>query len=805
MDIKGLGTVVDKVKLDIDLHIIEHFSSHLYSSPTKAIEELVANGYDAAADTVKIYLPGSFTQKVIIWDDGFSMNIEGLKSLWKVATSPKLDGSNREVKTAAGIRKVIGKFGIGKIASYTLGNQIFHICKSSSKFLAVGMDYKVLLANTDAEDGQAHEESDIYELTEEAARKLLKSTFIKVPDDFDTFFSKPTWTFAVIDGLKNEVKLQEGRIRWVLGNGMPIQPQFAVSLNDEPIESNLKKKNLTSEWDFSQPEIIEQITRNWKEAVKDGDVKGELEFGKGNVDLQNPAIENPFVKFPNLGKVYGLSRLYSSSLLASRSNDHGRSFGFFIMVRGRLINQDDAQFFLPDPSFSTFYSAQWILHVDDIDSDLLADRERVKESSPKSAELRLLQKAVYRALVAKQQKDLKELADEDKVQKRFPLGSAEYFIEPLAALWMQSGSEGKLGFDYKDPPIEPKPLGVDQQISKFSPQDGFLINSQHPYYQYVSYLLGGSKNGRKVVKEFEVVAVCEKLFEGYMIEIGLGEDDIKKIMSWRDRMYRQIAAADKGNLAQICTKLEQSSYHGHDDFEYAIVDILNAMGFIAERDGASGKKDVYVKANCGDDSYKLIFEGKGKNDGCVNNGEAKVSAAENHRVEAGADHAVIVARKFCGFEKGNPTPAVFNECSTTNGTVSIMEVGALLEIAKSVQKNSYSLDSLKEIFTTLESPIDKMKRIEEIESPFENFSYIDFLRNIWDAQEQLGRGGAISILSLWQKHYFETHTFEDIQRKAQALRTFVFPLLQYDQQLKTIFLTNSPDIIISEIQSKFSE
>ena len=55
---QDLGEQVDEVVLQVDYQIIEHFSENLYDSPNKAIEELVANGFDAFATAVHVYHAG---------------------------------------------------------------------------------------------------------------------------------------------------------------------------------------------------------------------------------------------------------------------------------------------------------------------------------------------------------------------------------------------------------------------------------------------------------------------------------------------------------------------------------------------------------------------------------------------------------------------------------------------------------------------------------------------------------------------------------------------------------------------------
>ena len=49
--------MVGKVVLQVDYQIIEHFSERLYDSPNKAVEELVANSFDAFATEVRVFTP----------------------------------------------------------------------------------------------------------------------------------------------------------------------------------------------------------------------------------------------------------------------------------------------------------------------------------------------------------------------------------------------------------------------------------------------------------------------------------------------------------------------------------------------------------------------------------------------------------------------------------------------------------------------------------------------------------------------------------------------------------------------------
>src|SRR5690348_9979823 len=110
---------IDEVVLEIDYQIIEHFSKHLYGSPNRAIEELVSNGFDAFAREVHVYVPGPICPShVVVWDDGDSMDVHGLKGMWRIASSPKVAVGRVARGPKGAQRQMIGKFGIGKLASY---------------------------------------------------------------------------------------------------------------------------------------------------------------------------------------------------------------------------------------------------------------------------------------------------------------------------------------------------------------------------------------------------------------------------------------------------------------------------------------------------------------------------------------------------------------------------------------------------------------------------------------------------------------------------------------------------------------
>ena len=77
-----LGAETATIPVQISYRIIELFSEGLYSSPNKAVEELVSNAFDAGANNVHVILsPDRTTDDAVIAvvDDGIMMDAAGLR------------------------------------------------------------------------------------------------------------------------------------------------------------------------------------------------------------------------------------------------------------------------------------------------------------------------------------------------------------------------------------------------------------------------------------------------------------------------------------------------------------------------------------------------------------------------------------------------------------------------------------------------------------------------------------------------------------------------------------------------------
>src|SRR3954469_11042013 len=128
----AIGRRTASIDVRLSYKIVELFSEGLYASPNKAIEELVANAFDAGAQTVHVMLSENLSAQnatIVVVDDGEGMNAAELKQHWLIGSSNK-----RELVKLPGNRQQIGKFGIGKLATYVLAGRLTHVTKSGGKY-----------------------------------------------------------------------------------------------------------------------------------------------------------------------------------------------------------------------------------------------------------------------------------------------------------------------------------------------------------------------------------------------------------------------------------------------------------------------------------------------------------------------------------------------------------------------------------------------------------------------------------------------------------------------------------------------
>jgi len=169
-----IGTPTDNIQVRLSYKIVELFSEGLYTSPNKAIEELVANSFDAGALRVQVLHSANLHDQdatIVVIDDGEGMGVPGLKQHWLIGISNK-----RRLAELPRGRQQIGQFGIGKLATYVLAERLTHVSKRDGKYYSTSMDYTAIDRRVEREvEPQVPIKIALRELTEAQAKEAVKT------------------------------------------------------------------------------------------------------------------------------------------------------------------------------------------------------------------------------------------------------------------------------------------------------------------------------------------------------------------------------------------------------------------------------------------------------------------------------------------------------------------------------------------------------------------------------------------------------------------------------------------------------
>ena len=332
----ALGDQTDTIEVRLSYRIVELFSEGLYTSPNKAVEELVANSFDAGALKVHVLLSSNLHDQdatIAVFDDGEGMDREGLKRHWLIGTSNK-----RKLSALPRGRQQIGKFGIGKLATYVLANRLTHISKCGGKYYSTSMNYGTIDKRVDQEiEPKAPITLAVRELTETEAKHAVApwTRTVAFKGAKTVLFgqkSPASWTLSILSSLKPKVhEIKPGTLGWVLRTALPLRPDFGIWLNGQALESSKEGQGLLNRWVLGK-DLVELPRPSPKPITTSEDV---------NVAESN---EHRFgLDVPGLGRITGRAEAYKD-LLTGKSDEIGRSHGFFVYVYGRLLNVDDGHF-----------------------------------------------------------------------------------------------------------------------------------------------------------------------------------------------------------------------------------------------------------------------------------------------------------------------------------------------------------------------------------------------------------------------------------------------------------------------------
>jgi hypothetical protein len=706
-------TTTGTVTVKVSNAIVKLLSDQLYASPLKAIEELVVNSYDAGAKECRLFVPAPSQHKeeesgfVIHFDNGGGMNPTGLHQLWHIGLSNK---RNNEFGAA---RKQIGKFGIGKLATCTIANTLTYVTKTSDGVFSVTMDYRAL------EKGP----------TDEVKRINLPMQKI---DDWSAFAADPwfqrscraakipaqafrqkSWTLAVLEDLKDKIgEIRLGRLQWVLRTAMPLQADFKVFLNGEEVISS--KEDYKRVVEFTLGKLGPNRLRSLKEET--------LQTWKVSGDALTCKI------FPS--GICGSVVVYEHSL-PGKSDDLIRSNGFFVRVRGRLVNEEDPLFGLKPLSHTTFNRFRADVSADDLDEDITAPREGVAISE----RFRVFEKVLlvifneartqYEEWEREQEKREKSKREDEReyVSTRlveYPvadvLSSADSAAEggdaddrwfyldvadgtDVASLVKKLYTESRARYHYVY-----ANRGSNGRIVSFNANTAtFTLNESHPFV--ANHCDDGQ--ARQLLHD---VVTAEALLEVYLRDAGIPAKRVGDVLERRDVLLRALAMDHPYSLRQIAGQLRDAASDER-DLEIAIVASARALGFVATHVSGGGEIDGIARfMDYPGGEKKIALEAKSSTD-VPSLGAIDFGGIREHVKKHGAEGCLLVAPAYPGESRGNKSAAA-NRASEQR--ISCWTVDLLARFVEAAENRHFSAKTLLDIVLNHFTPADVSAEVERL-------------------------------------------------------------------------------------------
>jgi len=467
-------------------------------------------------------------------------------------------------------------------------------------------------------------------------------------------------------------------------------------------------------------------------------------------------VETPALKLPQAGVVWGTATLYEKPLERGKSEELGRSHGFFVRVRGRLINLDDEDFSLgPELRHGTLTRFRMEVNADDLDAHVASARETIKESTALT-ELRNYLLAIFN-------KARSVSLEQDRGDVPSSLGKNGRLADPPTALsqgplrrMLQravAGDESVLqamGIEQSQLSLAEEIIskGADvvesvllerrEESSPFIIYDpakrAAVLNQGHPF---VSNYIGG-----KVVAEaMKLMGLAELLAQAYMLDENVPGEVVGRVVRRRDNFLRALAQRYPRSAHVIASQLRDAT-NDENALEDAVCDALELLGFTVRKLGGPGHgADGIATARLGlrsgseSESYAFTYDAKSTADALKEllNGEdgtspapkrpgkiradtARTSVLKVHRQRAAAEYDLDVEPAFTllvapDFQGADAEMGLINDVCR-NDEITAVRVGDLARLVELFVLQGLNPLDLRTLFD-LRTPDETRKWVDE--------------------------------------------------------------------------------------------
>lgn len=705
------ATAEDTVEVNISYDIIRQVSAQLYTNPRKAIEELVCNSYDAGATECWVKLPKNPEDALFVLDNGKSMNLAGVKDLWKVAYSPKVkkEGEPRIDNN----RMQVGKFGVGKLAVFALGQRLTHISCVGNTVRLVSVGQSEI-----KEQGQDRRPTfQIYSVPLNKAKGILEPYFSELPKPWERKW--PTWTLAAIEEIELSAvgrALKVGFLKQMITSSLPISSDFKIFLEQEQVpERKIESKDIEVRIEVTdlplRKKIEETLQAYWKDFLEEeneDDVPAEYYKVKVQ-DVPDPRNVSEKVKalvVPKLGPVIGWAVITHSFLTTGKLKERGYSNnGFAVYAYGKLINPEDPLFGVTQRSHSYWSRFYARLEIPGLDRVILVQRNAVSEHSEEAQ----IAREVLRTIFNHARNRAEELEESEGYEPQ-EFGSRMKMLAPILApqalMGLAKNKFPKEGLEALK--IDFASFGEAGFAAKYDPETNtILINADHPLIVALDDLGSKSKPLRHMIGE---VFAGTQMSKGYLAMRGVKMEIVEESSDIIEVAMRSAAGYVRDEVEEHIKVIKEASYEGGAAFENAVVTAFRSMRLSAWRLGQPDLPDGILEIpRAGQISLRISVEAKGSQ-GIITHKELSEATVSRHREENGCTHAIAIAREYRTEGQGGKDSALVRE---TQGKVTLMTVDGIVEILRLHRKRPFTYDKIATILTTSKKPNELIPFIHE--------------------------------------------------------------------------------------------
>ena len=589
-----------------------------------------------------------------VFDNGMSMDVTGLRDLWHIAFSPK-EGRQKEHG-----RPLIGKFGIGKLATYVLAERLTYICKAEDGVIRrVTMDYSSVDTEKEAEPSRLINDLElpVFELDESEVGEALKAVsggdwILRLiegksweddnggngqnpaaGDDQQEFGGLPatlerpqseTWTLVVLSDLKPTGRnLKIGILRRMLSAALPIGTEMCIRVNGKRLTSTKLNAALLKQWVIGPELEIDYIELDETDVPSDDDgADGPSENDAGEaegvdstqLEIKSGSSPYPYVELPEMGRVTGLVRLFQDRISGGKSDERGASNGFHVNVLGRVVNQIDPSFGEENLNHAAWARFRMTVRVDGLNEYLTTNREQFKERRGLK---------IFRAFLRRVFNKARSVHDSD--QNAMMPDGGDVLVQSLGVVSLsplRNVVSETLESKSPIPGLFDESGITDREQTRRSWGDDTAENIRNALGQvkyekldddsFVKFRIQDSAvvvnrkhpfvlehSSSKAEKELvRTVAMVDLLADVYALDIGVEPSRLESVRGYRDKLMRFRALQRRSSGVHISQLLRSTQ---HDSlhwrrFEVAVGDALSYLGFDVLDLGQPGKPEGIARA-----------------------------------------------------------------------------------------------------------------------------------------------------------------------------------------------------------------